>query len=211
MPEYMVAALKPLLEQAGADLEIAKRPNELQAVATRMRNLNLLLASFVLDMSRGMEQFRKIYGLPSGNPVDESSEEKLLKRVLSGAEGDAALNDLRDTLQDLKLHHAALLEGYQQATHIGSAEILRQLDPLSMERKHRDSSIKVGFMKLPSSFKPVMMQVIWEEFIDRFRKLRKLEPNDYEKFFRDGFREGYQKFRESRSGPRPAETGTSGE
>lgn len=198
LPAGVLLAIKPLLELAAIEKAGAAGPAELAQVTRRTQRLTLLLLDFYVHMTRGMTEFRRVYGLPGvEEPWAETSGEAA-RRVLSPDSGEAALARLEAGIQELKVHHAALLEAYHEATHRGTREILDALDPETIRREFRGAAIQVGPLKLPVAWKPVLMQAIWEEMLVRMRRLRGLEAADYEKFFREGFRDGYRKFWDSR-------------
>jgi|GEM_PF-5644696 len=172
----------------------ARSPEELRDLAVRLGRVGLLLAGFYADMVRGMAEFRKVYGIPGAGEIESAPARELLAQALDPAAGERTVAEMEARIQDLKVHHAALLEGFHEATAIGSHELLATLDPRAIHDEYRDTKIQVGPLKLSSRLRPVMMQVVWEEFLRRFKRLRSLEPSDYEKFFRDGFREGYRRF-----------------
>ncbi len=193
----MTQILREALGQTGVPIDMGERGSALD----RLAETNLLLLGFFLDMERGMEEFLRAYGLPgrasrfAGLPAEE-----VARRLVGGGDPAESLQAVRERIQELKVHHAGLLEGYHEAAQSGTRRLLDELDPESMRKEYAGSSIRVGPLKLSSRLRPVMMQVVWEEFLRRFAQLRALAPADYERFFRDGFRRGYQSFRDARLG-----------
>lgn len=204
-PEVL-AALRHMLELRGPGKPPLKDAEELERFAGRTAEVTLMLLGFFLDMQRGMEQFRKAYGIPGPDAgAGDPSAAEVAARLL-GEEGDEVRIRLQEAVQEIKVHQAGLLEGYQEAAHEGARRLLDVLDPEAIRREYAGTGIEVGPLKLPSRWRPVMMQVVWEEFLRRFAGLRSLAPADYERFHRDGFRRGYRGFREARLGRR-SETG----
>ena len=161
--------------------------------------LRLLLRLF-LGLRQGMVEFRRAYGL--GEPdslLDSMTPEEILGR-LSATEvrGDVWIAIERG-IEDLMIHQASLLEGYQAATQQGSRTILDSLDPEALRNQVEAGKVRIGPITLPARFPPVLMQAIWEEFLRRFADLKRLDPADFERFYRDGFRDGYREFRAARS------------
>jgi hypothetical protein len=161
----------------------------------RLGELNLLLLGFYLEMRRGMEEFRRVYGLStSETPGTVLRPEMLAERLFKPHEWSEALRELEMGIQELKIHHAALLEGYQQATQDGARELLQSVDPERLRETFEGGSVQVGPLRLSSGWKPLLLQAIWEEMLRKFQEYRTLEPGDFERFFVDGFRRGYRRF-----------------
>jgi hypothetical protein len=159
-----------------------------------------LLLHLFLGLRRGMVEFRRAYGL--GEPeslLDSMTPEEILGR-LSEAEprGDVRIAIERG-IEDLMIHQASLLEAYQAATQRGSRAILDALDPETLRNQIEAGKVRVGPITLSTRFPPVLMQAVWEEFLRRFAELRRLDPADFERYYRDGFRDGYREFRAARS------------
>lgn len=165
--------------------------------------LRLLLRLF-LDLRRGMLEFRRAYGLDEGaSLLDSMTQEEILRRLpTEGARGET-WTALDRGIGDLMVHQASLLEAYQAATQRGSRTLLDRLDPETLRNQVEAGKVRVGPLTLPVSFPPILMQAVWEEFLRRFAELRRLDPADFERFYRDGFRDGYREFRAARS---PAES-----
>ena len=161
--------------------------------------LPLLLRLF-LGLRRGMVEFRRAYGL--GEPeslLDSMTAEEILGRLsVAEARGDVWIAIERG-IEDLMIHQASLLEAYQAATQRGSRAILDALDPETLRNQIEAGKVRVGPITLPTRFSPVLMQAVWEEFLRRFAELRRLDPADFERYYRDGFRDGYREFRAARS------------
>ncbi len=161
----------------------------------------LSLLAFFLEMLRGMEEFRRAYGIKGAtSELSAFPPEELARRLLAGPESGRARDALMAGVQDLKLHHAALIEGYHEATHAGAKRLLDDLDPEAIRRDFAGARVRVGPLSLGTNLRPVLVQVVWEEFLRRFQQLRALEPADFERFYREGFRDGYHRFREARPG-----------
>jgi predicted component of type VI protein secretion system len=166
-----------------------------QAFSRLLADVNLELLEFLLDMWRGMDGFRRSNQLPGADPELLSLKpHELAAKLLTSPEKEAVRRSLHRWVQELKLHHAALLEGYQEAVAEGTSGILDEFDPEAMSRELKGQKVKVGPVSLSSDWRPVRTQAIWEEYLLRFRKLRSLEAADYERFHREGFRRGYLNF-----------------
>jgi hypothetical protein len=162
--------------------------------ARQIAALNHQLLGFLLEMHRGMGEFRRSYGLAVDSEAGLVTRESVASDLFRSGGGER-IGRLTEMLsRELMVHHAALLEGYHEATQDGSRRILGDLDPETMYREHAGSKIQVGPFQIDCSWRPVMFQVIWEEFIRRFERLKKLAPSDFERFYRDGFRRGYKRF-----------------
>lgn len=159
-----------------------------------------LLLRLFLGLRRGMVEFRRAYGL--GEPdslLDSMTPEEILERLSAPeAQGEVRVA-LERGIEDLMIHQASLLEAYQAATQRGSRTILDSLDPETLRNQVEAGKVRVGPLTLPARFPPVLMQAVWEEFLRRFAELRRLDPADFERFYRDGFRDGYREFRAARS------------
>ncbi len=155
----------------------------------------LLLLAHLLDMHRAMGQFRRVYGLES-EAVDLSglTPQEAASRLRHPSTAPAMRHQLQQASEEIKLHHAGLLEGYQASTYTGATEILDLLDPTRMAAEIQARTVRIGPLRLSSRFRPILMQAVWEEFLRRFRRLRKLEAPDFERYFREGFRQGYRRF-----------------
>jgi len=165
----------------------------------QMQELTLLLYRFYLDMHRGMNEFLRAYGLGGTEAeAQEAPVQALPYSFFSATERDGALRELEEGIQELKIHHAALLEGYHHATQEGSRRILDSVDPERLRGEFEGSKVRVGPLKLDCRWPPLLNQAIWEEMLHRFQQYRVLDPADFERFFRDGFRAGYRRFRETR-------------
>lgn len=176
-------------------------PTDLDRAAARLAEVNLTLLAFFLEMTRGMEEFRRANEIPAApSGLASATPSDLSRRLLSPGDGAEAMRRLTDGMQELKVHHAALLEGYHQATHEGARRLLERLDPEAIRREFEGGRVRVGPLSLSARFRPVLVQAVWEEFLRRQRLLAALEPGDLERFFRDGFRQGYWRFREARLG-----------
>jgi hypothetical protein len=172
-----------------------------QAFSRLLADVNLELLGFLLDMWRGMDGFRKANRLPGADPELLSlSPQDLAGKLLASPEKDKVRRSLAGWVQELKLHHAALLEGYQEAVAEGTRRILDEFDPEAMSRELEGMTIKVGPLPLSSAWRPVRVQAVWEEYLQRFQKMRSLESTDYERFHREGFRRGYLRFLQSHQG-----------
>ncbi|MBU1698551.1 MAG: hypothetical protein KJ970_14905 [Candidatus Eisenbacteria bacterium] len=166
-----------------------------QAFSRLLADVNLELLEFLLDMWRGMDGFRKANQLPGADPELLSLKpHDLAAKLLTSSEKEAVRRSLHQWVQELKLHHAALLEGYQEAVAEGTRQILDEFDPEAMSRELEGTKVKVGPIMMNSSWRPLRTQAIWEEYLLRFQKLRALEAADYERFHREGFRQGYLRF-----------------
>jgi hypothetical protein len=170
--------------------------------------LSATLYRFYLEMRRGMEEFRRSYGLTGANAGAGETERDAAPADENGAESipPASVADIEAGIREIKIHHAALLEGYQQATHEGSKRILESLDPEQLRKEFEDAKIRVGPISLRARWRPILVQAIWEEMLLRFQKYRSLEPSDFERFYRDGFRRGYRRFWAARLPQSPVET-----
>jgi predicted component of type VI protein secretion system len=161
--------------------------------------IQILLRLF-LGLRRGMIEFRRAYGL--GEP-DSLLDSMTPEEILSGLPAMRARGDVRLALEqgveDLMIHQASLLEAYQAATQRGSRTILDSLDPETLRNQVEAGKVRVGPITLPARFPPVLMQAVWEEYLRRFAELSRLDPADFERFYRDGFRDGYREFRAARS------------
>jgi hypothetical protein len=161
--------------------------------------LRLLLGLF-LDLRRGMVEFRRAYGLEeAGSLLDSMSPEEILRQLpADGARGET-WTALERGIGDLMVHQASLLEAYQAATQRGSRTLLDRLDPELLRNQVEAGKVRIGPVSVPAKFPPLLMQAVWEEFLRRFAELRRLDPTDFERFYRDGFRDGYRDFRAARS------------
>ncbi len=196
----VLGALAPLAEAAGRAGD-AREGQALADLLLRTSNTLRVLTGLHRDMVRGKELFEKAYsmGKKAESSTDVSADD-LLNGLLDHARHSATLARVEEEIQELKVHHAALLEGYHEATLQGSKELLRRLDPAEIREEMRGTRIKVGPFALGARFQPVMIQAIWEEFLHRFRRLKDLEPADVDRLYREGFRSGYLRFRHSRLG-----------
>ncbi len=161
--------------------------------------LQLLLRLF-LGLRRGMVEFRQAYGL--GEPeslLDSMTPEEILGRLSAAETRVEVWIALERGIEDLMIHQASLLEAYQAATQRGSRTILDRLDPEALRNQVEAGKVRVGPITLPARFPPVLMQAVWEEFLRRFAEFSRLDPADFERFYRDGFRDGYREFRAARS------------
>lgn len=205
MSPEVLAALRKVLELRGPGTPPPNDAEELERFSGRLAEVTLMLLGFFLEMQGGMSEFRRAYGVPGGESAfGEPSAADLAGRLL-GDGGDELRRRLAEGMQELKVHQAGLLEGYQEAAHEGVRRILEVLDPEAIRREYAGTRIEVGPFKLSSRLRPVLIQVVWEEFLRRFAGLKALAPADYERFHRDGFRRGYRGFREARMGRRPAD------
>ncbi len=205
IPPGIEAALAELLRLRGSGERQVRSPEELERFAGRLSRVTVMLLGFFLDMERGMEEFRRAYGIPASEPGPKAQDAGDLARRLLGDGGEETLARLEASIQELKVHHAGLLEGYQEAAHEGAKNLLDMLDPDRIRREFAGTRIAVGPFKLSSRLRPVMIQVVWEEFLRRFAQLRALAPADFERFHREGFRRGYRNFRDARTGRRRGE------
>jgi hypothetical protein len=161
-----------------------------------------LLLRLLLGLRRGMVEFRRAYGL--GEPdsfLDSMTPEEILAGLAATGTGAEVRLALERGIEDLMIHQASLLEAYQAATARGSRTLLDSLDPEALRNQVEAGKVRIGPVTLPARFPPVLMQAVWEEFLRRFAELRRLDPADFERFYRDGFRDGYREFRAAR-GPR---------
>jgi hypothetical protein len=175
---------------APAGFSTAGRPEEA---------IQLLLRLF-LGLRRGMIEFHRAYGL--GDPeslLDSMTPEEILGRLSAAQPRGEVWTALERGIEDLMVHQASLLEAYQAATQRGSRALLDRLDPEALRNQVEAGRVRVGPLTLPVRFPPVLMQAIWEEFLRRFAELSRLDPTDFERFYRDGFRDGYREFRAARS------------
>jgi hypothetical protein len=202
IPPEILASLRTLVELRGSGVPPPGDAGELERFAGRLAEITHLLLGFYQDMQRGMDEFHRVYGIPGLTPGAGSPEAAEFTRRLFDEDGGEARERLREVIQELKVHHAGLLEGYQEAAHEGARQLLEALDPEAIRREYAGSRIEVGPFKLSSRLRPVMVQVVWEEFLRRFAQLKALAPADYERFHRDGFRRGYRTFRDARLGRR---------
>jgi len=174
-----------------------------------------LLLSFYLDLQRGMEEFRRAFALEgataaspaadasaaaggastaTGPATTPASPHAWLVRLGTPEHSQAARLELEQRLQEIRLHFAALLEGYQRSVQSGSARLLETLDPEKIRREIEGQRIQVGPLRLSSGWRPVLTQAIWEEFLRRYRHYRSLDPADFERLFREEYRKGYNEF-----------------
>jgi hypothetical protein len=157
-----------------------------------------LLLGFLLDLRRGRREFLRAYGLSGDSVEDGGDPEKLAQSLLEeGKDGDTE-RLLQRWMSELMLHQAALLEGHQAAIQAGTLDLLRQLDPAALAESVRRSGVRLGPIALATHSGPLLQQAVWEEFLRRFRDLRQLDPAEYERFFRDGYRRGYAAFHGTR-------------
>jgi hypothetical protein len=178
----------PASGSAGSSAE--RRPEEA---------LRLLLGLF-LNLRRGMVEFRRAYGLDEAvSPLDSMTPEEILRRLPVESTQGETWAALERGIGDLMVHQASLLEAYQAATQRGSQTLLDRLDPESLRNQIEAGKVRVGPVSLPARFSPLLMQAVWEEFLRRFAELRRLDPTDFERFYRDGFRDGYRDFHAARS------------
>ncbi len=162
--------------------------------------LESTLLSFYLDMTRGMSEFRRAYGLDAaGEPPPPRTPGDLARELSTEAEAGPAWRELRSGLQDLKVHHAALLEAYNEAAQTGSRRLLDSLDPNEIRKEFQGAKVRVGPFKIPCHSGPLLVQAIWEELLRRFRQYGALDAAQFERFYREGFQRGYRQFFEARA------------
>lgn len=185
------------------DREVQAQQGDSPADPRAENALNLLLRMF-LALRGGMIEFRRAYALgDADSPLDSMDPPQILGRLAVVTGRHEILEALERGIEELMIHQTGLLEAYQAATQHGSRRILDRLDPKSMRDEVHGGSVRVGPLSIPSSFPPVLMQAVWEEYLRRFAELRQLDGTDFERYYRDGFREGYQEFRAARTSRRP--------
>ena len=197
LPAEIRAAVAPLERSAGPIRTVA----DLARVVEGLSGRHDRLAGFLGDMVRGMDGYRRTFGL-SSVALETFSEDGPALPSRLGAPGGAA--DMARAMAEVKLHQLAVMEGYYRATSEGSRHLLGEVDPQAVAEEAAKSGIQVGPVKLPGTFKPLLVQAVWEEMLRRFDRLRRLESADFDRFFREGFRSGYRECVEAQR-PDPAE------
>lgn len=180
------SALAPLERYGGEIATTSEASRAIRELADRHDQL----AQFLGDMVRGMDGYRKTFGLSTVElgALSEEGSEDLAARLGGGAGSD----DMARAMAEVKLHQLAVMEGHYRATSDGSRRLLEEVDPQAVAKAAAGQGIRVGPVKLPGSFKPVLIQAVWEEILRRFDRLRRLESADFDRFFREGFRAGYR-------------------
>ena len=161
------------------------------------RELNLRLIAFLLELDRGVEEFRRSYGISNEERAWPTAED-LTRRLTGSKDSSEARRELEALLSDLMVHQIALLEGYTEATHAGSLRLLESLDPEKVRDQFDHGVVRVGPFRLSARSRPVLIQAIWEEILRRCQQYRALDAAQFERFFRDGFQRGYRRFWEAR-------------
>ncbi|MBK8232228.1 MAG: hypothetical protein IPK72_16995 [Candidatus Eisenbacteria bacterium] len=163
------------------------------------RELHRTLLHSLLELERGVLEFRRVYGIASDElPLPDPDD--LARRLAHPVEAAQARMELDRILQDLKVHQIALLEGYTEATQVGSQRLIESLDPEKVRDQFDRGSVQVGPLKVSARFRPVLIQAIWEEILRRCQQYRALDPVQFERFYREGFQRGYRRFWEARRG-----------
>lgn len=167
------------------------------------RELNQKLVGFVLEFARGVEEFRRAYGIANEERSWPDAEEYTRRLVGRGGVGEAretaeARRELDLILADLKVHQIAVLEGYTEATHAGSTRLLESVDPEKVRDQFDRGTVQVGPFRMSARSRPVLIQAIWEEILRRCQQYRALDPAQFERFYRDGFQQGYRRFWQAR-------------
>ena len=176
---------------------VPQAPGPVAAGDRAERELNQKLVGFVLDFARGVEEFRRAYGISSEErswPAPEDFTRRLIGRGGEPRDAEEARRDLDAILADLKVHQIAVLEGYTEATHAGSVRLLDSVDPEKVRDQFDRGTVQVGPFRLSARSRPVLVQAIWEEILRRCQQYRALDAAQFERFYRDGFQEGYRRF-----------------
>ena len=161
------------------------------------------LVRFLVDLHRGRAEFRRVYGLVDGGVEDTVEDPDVLaRRILDPATTGAAMRTVQQWMGEVMLHEAGLLEASQAAAQSGTKELLDRLDPTALAESVRRGSVRLGPFALAARSGPLLQQAVWEEFLRRFRELRRMDPAEYERFSRAGFREGYTAFHRARGAGR---------
>jgi hypothetical protein len=174
---------------------------DLRVFSRRLADLTVELLGLLISLQRGMEEFRNAYGLAAPSPSAEKAApadpRDLAAAILNAGETEDPLQRLRQWIRELRIHTAGLLEAHYVSTSEGSRRLLGEMDPAAMAGEFKGSTVKVGPMRVPCVWGPLLMQSVWEEYLKRFQSMKALDPGDFERiFFRDGFTEGYARFLE---------------
>lgn len=158
------------------------------------------LVRLIHDLRRGRDEFRRAYGLPSvARAGADEDPAAVARRLLDVSTEAGARRLLQSWVGELMLHQAALLEGYQAGAQAGTRAVLDRLDPAGLAAEVREGSVRMGLWRLAAQSGPLLQQAVWEEYLRRFRELRKMDPSEYERFSREGFRTGYEEFHQRRA------------
>lgn len=185
------------------------RPGSADAASPdRAEEVVALLVRIIQDLLRGRDEFRRAYGLPGSVRSDAMEDPAgFARRLLSAGAASDARRGLQEWMAELMLHQAGLLEGYQSAAQSGTRAVLDLLDPVEIAETVRRGAVRMGPWRFAAQSGPLLQQAVWEEFLRRFRELRKMDPAEYERFSREGFRAGYEAFQQARGGREPESSG----
>ncbi|RMI20091.1 MAG: FHA domain-containing protein [Calditrichaeota bacterium] len=129
------------------------------------RVLNLFLET-VLALGKEAVKFRGdfigIAELPREHPLHEMSladlKSFLLDAGLTEADAEAHLNDISQQLEELRHHYEALLDGYRACIKDGSARLLKNVNPVSLEKYFGKQEMKLLLFKLPYRVFPFLVR-----------------------------------------------------
>lgn len=193
-----LAELLPLREPSAGPVRDA---TELRATCRNLREALELLLGFYLEMDRGVAEFRRAYALATGEePQAFADRTALARRLVSGPDAAGARALIARRIQEIKLHQAALLEGYQCATHEGSHAILREIDPDTIRGEFCGARVRFGPVTVPLRSRALREQAVWEEMQRRVRALLQEDPATLERLYRSAFLKGYSAFQHGRGG-----------
>lgn len=149
------------------------------------KSFDLMLSAFS-KLIQGFWQFRQeFFGLTIYQTMPVSSAEKLKEHLFDPSideeESRKRLKQFEEETGKIIYHQMGLLEGYRDSVKNGTANMLKSLDPISLEREFLTQKVKIGPVQLPYKLLPFLMKSkIYNLIKEKFELIHR-DPEHLEK------------------------------
>jgi len=207
---------------SGEDASL-ESPEQIQAFCQRVvRSVEILVQEFK-ELLSGRRRFQENFGLLSLGTPEKGDASTRAFRVddLHGDLGrrlfdwrttsvnDESFKSLKSAIDELKYHELALLAGYERSSREGTLEVLKSLDPDTIQAEVFGSQSDRGSAAL-KRWNPLRNLSLWSEYKRRYQGLVTGDAGRFEDTFRTVFRAGYREAMRAKTMSREPEQRSSG-
>ncbi len=153
----------------------------------------------LLESLRGRRQFARELEVEATrilnwapNQLKQSESEQqvgayLLDALSNPKEAEVVMADLERVFRDLALHQIGLIKGFEESLRA----VLREFDPAAIEADFALTSLQIGPLRLPPSFRLFKKWGVWKQFKRKHRRFTEEEVRIFEQILAPHFAKGY--------------------
>ncbi|MBI3596646.1 MAG: type VI secretion system-associated FHA domain protein TagH [Nitrospirae bacterium] len=199
--ELYRTAFQGILKIAGRyfqELDTLKSPEAVAEFIERLSRTLAVMLGCLANSIKGRKQFEQEFDVEATrilswkpNPIKLAEGDREIGEYLlnwrKGEPLDKVVSDLEDAFTDLALHQMGLMAGFKE----GLRELLKKMDPGSLEAEAQANPFTLGPFKIPCRFRPLVSWAAWNRFKERYRELSEKEVKTFETIWGPFFAKGY--------------------